>query len=488
MKKKTRLILISLLFVGAFISFPVIHVFKTWMNEVDVDYSIPVGYSNDASFLSLTKVDTVIQIPSNSKDLIKELKEILSYAKENDLKISIAGAKHSMGGHTLYPGGIVINMLGYNKMELNVADNILTIGAGALWSEAISYLDKYHKSIAVMQAFSSFSIGGSLSVNGHGWQKNLPPLASSVLSFTVLNANGKLINCSRTENSELFGLVIGGYGLFGVILDVKLKVVNNNALVFRSQKLKTIDYLNEYEKLVTNNPNTEMVFGRLRVTEKNFLEDVTLNYFERSEEKPKPISPDKFQEIKRLVFRSSVGNQYGKKLRWDLELVGNKIFRNTIFSRNELLNAQVELIENKDSLSTDILHEYFIPESNFVQFIEDVKPIFLNSNIDLLNITLRRVEKDNDAFLNYARESVYGFVLLFNQKLTPEQESEMHLLTNNLVDAAIKNKGTYYLPYRLHISREKMRTVYPQADSFFALKLKYDSLEVFNNSFYAHYH
>ncbi|WP_211165404.1 hypothetical protein [Flavobacterium silvaticum] len=63
----------------------------------------------------------------------------------------------------------------------------------------------------------------------------------------------------------------------------------------------------------------------------------------------------------------------------------------------------------------------------------------------------------------------------------------MKQLTNQLVDAAIKNGGTFYLPYRLHIDRNKMRKSYPQADAFFELKRKYDPEEIFSNKFYEHY-
>ncbi|WP_254433833.1 hypothetical protein [Acinetobacter sp. Marseille-Q1618] len=89
--------------------------------------------------------------------------------------------------------------------------------------------------------------------------------------------------------------------------------------------------------------------------------------------------------------------------------------------------------------------------------------------------------------MNYTREDVFGLVFLFNQKKTAEQEQDMQGLTNQILDAALKNKGSYYLPYRLHISREKMRSAYPQADEFFALKEKYDADEIFSNRFYMHY-
>jgi FAD/FMN-containing dehydrogenase len=485
--KKKHLWLIGLLTVIIFLSIPTFHILKTKWSENDITQKIPNGYTNDASQLNLTKVDTIIQVPNDKKEIEVQLKNILKYAKENNLKISIAGARHSMGGHTIYPNGIVLNMLPYKQMELDTTNNILTIGSGALWEDALKYLDKYGKSIAIMQAFSSFSIGGSISVNGHGWQKNLPPISASVISFTLLTQNGEIINCSRQENQELFKLTIGGYGLFGVILDVKLKVVENIALQYKYIRLSPENYVSYYKKYISDNPNVNLVFGRLRISDKHFLEEATLNYFEKVEATIPVLQNEKSTKAQRLVFRGSVNSEYGKRLRWDLETGMNKVSKNEIYSRNELLNDHVSLIENKDTSSTDLLQEYFIPERNFNQYIQDIKPILRNSKIDLLNLTIRGVQKDIDSYLSYAKENVFGFVLLFNQKKTDEQEREMKILTNQLLDVALKNEGTFYLPYRLHIDREKMRKSYPSADKFFELKRKYDPDELFNNKFYEHY-
>lgn len=485
--KKKHLWIVGILTVILFLSIPTFHLLKTKWNEKEIGIEIPKGFTNDASQLNLTKIDTIIPVPNDKKGIEIQLKKVLKYAKENNLKISIAGAKHSMGGHTIYPNGIVLNMLPYKQMELDASKNILTIGSGALWEDALKYLDKYGKSIAIMQAFSSFSIGGSISVNGHGWQKDVPPISASVISFTLMKENGEIVNCSRQENQELFKLVIGGYGLFGIVLDVKLKVVENESLQFKYIRLSPDNYINYYKKFISENPNINLVFGRLRISNKHFLEEATLNFFEKVEGTIPVMQNKKSTEAQRLVFRGSVNSEYGKRLRWDLETGMNKVSKNEIYSRNELLNDHVSLIENKDPSSTDLLQEYFIPERNFNQFITDMKPILRNSRIDLLNITIRGVHQDNDSYLSYARENVFGFVLLFNQKKTDKQETEMKKLTNQLLEVALKNEGTFYLPYRLHINKEKMRKPYPNAEKFFQLKLKYDPSELFNNRFYEYY-
>lgn len=491
MKIKTR----RLIFWGAmtailiFIAVPAIHLTRTHWQETGTQETLPPGFTDDASHLNRTRIDTLISLSPDTVSAHISLRNALELARKENQKIALAGARHSMGGQTIAPHGIVIDMLAYHQMHLDKAKNELTIGSGALWEDAIAFLDKEGKSIAVMQAFSSFSIGGSLSVNGHGWQKNSPPVASSVISFTLMGADGRIRTCSRTQNAELFRLVLGGYGLFGIILEVKLRVVDNKALEYRYLKMSPENYVLNYKKYVLENPDVELAFGRLRISDKNFLEEAVLNFFQKTDAPIHRLEQQKAsnQQAKRLVFRGSVGSEYGKRLRWDLERGMSKVSRKAVFSRNELLDDHVSLIENKDPASTDLLQEYFIPERNFNQYLKDIKPILQHSGIDLLNITIRAVAQDQDSYLNYAREDVFGFVYLFNQKKTAAEEKKMQRLTVALTQIAIKNQGTFYLPYRLHIPREMMRECYPQADSVFALKKKYDPQEIFSNKFYLHY-
>ena len=117
-KKKNIWFLIAVIIIG-FIAIPTFHILSTKWNEEDTSYTIPKGFTDDASQLNLTKVDMIIEVPNDKKEIENQLKSILKYAKENQLKISIAGAKHSMGGHTIYPNGIDLNMLPYKQMEFD---------------------------------------------------------------------------------------------------------------------------------------------------------------------------------------------------------------------------------------------------------------------------------------------------------------------------------------------------------------------------------
>lgn len=89
--------------------------------------------------------------------------------------------------------------------------------------------------------------------------------------------------------------------------------------------------------------------------------------------------------------------------------------------------------------------------------------------------------------MTYAQSDVYGFVMLFNQKLNSESNEKMKQMTEDLVDLAQSCGGSFYLPYRLHYNRKQLLLSYPRVSELFQLKLKYDPSEIFQNKFYLKY-
>lgn len=446
------------------------------------------GYANDVSQLNETLIKQVIPVAKGRDEAAAQLCGLVKSAAITGKKISIAGARHSMGGHTVYPKGIIVDMRSYDWMELDASNNILTVGAGAFWAKIIPYLNQYGKSVAVMQANNSFSVGGSLSVNCHGWQAHTPPIVSTVESFRLVNAKGEVVKCSRQSNKELFSLALGGYGLFGIILDVELRVVENPMYRLKSYLIDSEDYMNRYEALIDKQSQVGMVYGRINVNPAHFMEEALLSFFYiDSNATPIPLTKVGFEGLRGGLFRGSVSSEYGKNLRWKVEKGAAHLFSGKRFLRNQLINEGVELIQNSQDGYTDILHEYFIPREAVGRFIKALKVIIPQYPVNLLNITLRHVSKDRDTYLPYAQQDVLGFVMLYHQAKNPAAEKAMKALTQRLIDEAIALKGTYYLPYRLHATKVQMYTAYPMASRFFLLKRKYDPNETFQNLFYEAY-
>jgi hypothetical protein len=88
------------------------------------------GTLNDASCLNRTAVYGVVQVASAD-----DVKHALLFARQNGLKVSMAGARHSMGGHAFSPGGLVLDMTRFNGMSLDESRKVVTVESGATWHD-----------------------------------------------------------------------------------------------------------------------------------------------------------------------------------------------------------------------------------------------------------------------------------------------------------------------------------------------------------------
>jgi FAD/FMN-containing dehydrogenase len=478
--------------VAAIVGRPAFHLARAVWNDRDGTEVLPAGIVDDSSRLNRTAVAEVWNIPADPLAAEAQLQSLLARARSSRLHVSIAGARHSQGGHTIAPDGIVINMLPFRAMSLDETNRILTVGAGARWSDVITYLNAHKLSVGVMQSNDTFSVGGSLSVNCHGWQLSRPPMVSTVESFRLMTADGSIQTCSRTENPELFSLAAGGYGLFGVILDVRLRVVPNERYRVARYCLNAESYEAEFQERALKPGDAQMAFGRLCIVpgEDSFLKEALLTVFHRDPadggELP-ALGAVSYPGLIRTVYRSSIDSDYGKSLRWTAEKQLGETLLARHYSRNQLLKSGVEVLQERTAERVDILHEYFVPIGQVARFLARLREVIPRHRADLLNITVRYVEQDEDTVLRYAETNIYSFVMLFNQPRTIEADATMAALTQDLIDAALASNGRYYLPYRLHATPEQFHKAYPRADQFFERQRHYDPAGMFQNQFSLRY-
>lgn len=466
-----------------------LHLALAWLRDTDARPPSAAGFADDAGHLSTTRVAETWDIPADPAQAEEQLRALLKRAREQHLPVSIAGARHTMGGQTIAPGGIVINMLPLSRLELDEKQLVLRAAAGARWADVIKLLDSKKLSVAVMQSNNNFSVGGSLSANCHGWATGRPPIASTVRSFRLMKADGKVVRCSRTENSELFSATLGGYGLLGIILQADLDVVPNECLRPECFVISAAQYWSTYVAQTAKDSGVNMAYGRLSIAPgETFLKEAILTLFHPvSEQSPPELTPTGYRTLRRTIVRGSVGNDYGKQLRWDWEKSTLGKFCEMRFSRNQLINEGVELYQDNSQASTNILHEYFVPAERLEEFLVEIRRIIPTHGGDLLNVTVRDVRPDKDTLLNYADGDMLGLVMLFSEGTAPAADVKMEQMTQDMIEAALKFGGRYYLPYRLHATPQQFQRAYPRAPAFFELKRRVDPSEAFQNQFYRKY-
>jgi hypothetical protein len=116
-------------------------------------------------------------------------------------------------------------------VALDVERGLVTVEAGIQWPELLAGLDRLQTGrdsrwgiVQKQTGADRLTLGGALACNAHGRGLTLPPIIGQVEAFDLVDGSGNLRHCSRTEHPELFRLAIGGYGLFGVVARVQLRL------------------------------------------------------------------------------------------------------------------------------------------------------------------------------------------------------------------------------------------------------------------------
>lgn len=440
---------------------------------------------NDISCLNKTRVYDVISVKS-----VDDIQGALAVAREKNLHISLAGVRHSMGGQAFFTDSLVLDMSGYNKIiALDETHKILTVQSGATWHDIQLYLHPKNLAVKAMQSTDIFTVGGSLSVNAHGMDHRVGSMASTIKSFTLMLADGSVRHISPTTDSELFNAVVGGYGLFGIVLEVELEVTDN---VMYEREMFFLDCDEFPDFFQEAGKNYELLYAHLSTSPFSFFKNmIVYGYKKRKHTGPfPPLHNVSLVSMRRFLINLAKRRHYARVTKWIAEKyidpALDKQLNNTIASRNAIMHDSVEYLENVLINETDILHEYFIPRKHLLPFIKQVGALLKKSGISVLNASIRVVHKES-TMLNYAPENMFALVLYLNQRVNKKALAAMTTLTRELIDLTLKFKGTFFLPYQLQYTQEQLSQAYPNINEFFALKRKYDPELLFMNSFYAKY-
>lgn len=454
------------------------------------------GFTDDASHLNRTAIYGVVSVKAED-----DIRNALQFARENKLKVTCAGQQHSMGGQTFTHGGLVLDLREMKRITLDKERRTVNIQSGARWWQLQRLLDQQGLSVKSMQSINIFSIGGSLSVNGHGIDPMPGEVAPTVRSMRVMLSDGTIVKASPAENTELFHHVLGGYGLFGVILDVDLDIVDNEMYARKALYIDYKDYPAYYRANVEHNPDIGLVFGRLSVAPQTFLRETAVHVYSKTNfdgELP-PLSPGRYESIDRFIINLSKTGGTGRWLRWTLEKYVEPHLHQCV-TRNQAMNQKADCLVSRNEemyddmaylknrlRDTDILQEYFIPYDRMPEFVDGLRNVVQRNKANLLNVTIRTVHKDTVTALPYAKDDMFGFVLYFNVGFDDRDNEILQKTTTELIDVAASAGGTYYLPYQLFYSQGQLQRAYPEIHDFFATKKKYDPINLFSNKFHEKY-
>jgi FAD/FMN-containing dehydrogenase len=430
----------------------------------------------------------------------QELAEIVRSTSQKHLPISVSGCRHSMGGQQFATDSVCIDTRALNRVIFfDQERGLIEAESGIQWPKLIrSYLDAQagrakEWGIAQKQTGAdTFTLGGSLSSNVHGRGLAMKPLISNIESFTLLNADGKSVRCSRDENGELFRVAIGGYGLFGLIDSVTLRLVPRQKLRRIVKIIRADDLPKSFEERIAQ----KFLYGDFQFSvdehSPDFLQRGVFSCYEPIDEHEpivakKELRDDDWLELLRLAYtdRAKAFKRYSD---YYLSTNGQTYWSDTNQLSAYLPNYAQKLREQIGGEESSLMiTEIYVPRGDLPRFLAQAAELLRLNRTIVIYGTVRLIEKDDESFLAWAKQS-YACVI-FNL-LTLHTAAGIEASASSfrgLIDLAITRGGSYYLTYHKFARPDQVMACYPQFKQFLELKRNYDPNERFQSDWYRYY-
>lgn len=447
------------------------------------------------SQLNATRVDQILKPQS-----VDELGSILR--SRQGKAISIAGGRHAMGGQQFGEKNILLDMRSMRRvLGFDAERGLVEVESGIEWPELLQYLDNVQQGreqqwgiIQKQTGADRLSIGGALASNVHGRGLKFRPIIENVESFTLLDAAGSLRRCSREENGELFRAAIGGYGLFGIITSVQLRLWPRKKV----QRIVEIRAIKDIPAAFEQRIRDGYLYGDYQFAtdskRDSFLGRGVFSCYRPVDpstaltKNPTRFNPEDWARLTYYThkYKQRAFDFYTKRY---LETSGQVYWADSQLSGAYVDNYHEEVDRKLHAKvkGTEMITEIYVPRASLLSFMEQARSALREHNANLIYGTVRLIEKDDESFLPWAKERYACIIFNLHTTHNPEGIENSARAFRALIDLGIRHGGSYYLTYHRYATRQQVETCYPEFPQFLQLKLQYDPQEVFQSTWYRHY-
>jgi short-subunit dehydrogenase len=363
------------------------------------------------------------------------------------------GFGNSYGDASL--GSCVTSMVNF-KYICEIEKDVLTISSGYSLKEALLFVMQRDFIIPSFPGTQHVSIGGMVAADVHG-KNHLTKgtIGNSIISFDLQTGDHNILTCSRTENEPLFNATIGGMGLTGIILTVRIKldVINGTTIFQKNSEFSTIKGLLEGLK------KSESIYKIAWIDIKNsnnqyfLLEgDFTKSKDEVLFKKPKGRMPNFGISILNPFLIKIYNKRYANKLRKKPEQIVS--FSDYFFPIDSIKNSN-----NAYGIKGFYQYQFVIPLQNEYGISKVLNKIE-ESHFTPYLISLKQFGKiPSPGMLSFPCE---GFSLAIDFKNSKGIEK----FIQELDTIVLEEKGRVYLAKDALLSETTFTTMYPNSESF----------------------
>lgn len=456
------------------------------------------------SQLNATRVGSVI-----APDTLAALRQAIRAVAQAGGSLSIAGGRHAMGGQQFLAGEILLDMRRLNRvLSLDAQRGLLRVQAGITWAELIPALralqdkqdahDAPHRWSVIQKqtGADNLSIGGALASNGHGRGLTYRPIVQDVESFDLIDAHGELRRCSRSENPDLFGLAIGGYGLFGVIYAATLRLMPAHHL----RRVVEIADIDNLPTLFRQRIADGFTYGDFQyMTDESspgFLREGVMScYIPLPAGARPPAEPPRYllseRDWRDLLYLSHADKPRAYREYAAFYTASNgQIYDSDAFQLSLYIDGYHAELDRRlygGAKGSETITELYVPLDSLPDFMAAAARELRARRANVIYGTIRLIEPDTETFLNWARRAYACIVFNLHIDHAPDAIARAADALRCLIDLAAERNGSYFLTYNRFATPAQLTRCYPQFPAFLARKRHHDPACTFTSDWHQAY-
>ena len=155
---------------------------------------------------------------------VADVQLVIAAARDGGYELAVRSGGHSTAGHSTTDGGIVLDLRGMAKIDIDPADRTAWVETGATALQVTEAAAK-HGLVVGFGDSGSVGVGGITLNGGIGFlTRKLGLTIDSVLAAEVVTADGQHLHVDADRHPDLFWAIRGGGGNFGVVTRIRFRL------------------------------------------------------------------------------------------------------------------------------------------------------------------------------------------------------------------------------------------------------------------------
>jgi FAD/FMN-containing dehydrogenase len=427
----------------------------------------------------------------------EELAAMVSAAARRATPVAVCGGRHAAGGQQFLSNHVLLDLA-----ELRIDPRFdpergrITLRAGAVWPEVFAEIHRANAAHGTSWAIhqkqgggDQLTLGGAVAANIHNRCLDSGPFIGDIESLRVVGADGRRRMISRDRHGELLMLIVGGYGLFGIVTEVTLRLVPRRKLRLRTLRARAGAVLATHDELRRRGATYGDWQFAVDPESDQFADDGIITSYAPVADS-EPVTRGAFDPaalIDLAVLAHAQPSRAFESFAESWKRCDGWVDWSDNWQMSDYVpdyHGPVDQRLGSPVKGSETLAEFYVTPSRLEEFLKQSAASLRRSGAKPVYGVVRFIRRDAGTFLNWAREDQVCVIYNLHVDHTPEGIAGVQAQLRAVAQVAVNLGGRFYLTYGRFATREQLLAGYPQLPEFLDHKRRHDPREIFQSDWY----